>query len=73
LIEFPEPFDPEDFNLKDYIEALKGKFDADAAADATVKAWQVIIGYAVPDDVLNGQLKTAISTAMGVLRNSLRF
>jgi hypothetical protein len=60
LIEFP---DPEDFNLKDYIEALKGKFDADA--DATVKAWQVIIEYAVPE-VPDKELKTAISTAMGV-------
>lgn len=66
LIEFPDTFDPTNFSLVEYVNELKGRFDADAAPEAIVSAWQVIIEYAAPEGTTDEQLKTAVSTAMNV-------
>jgi len=65
LIEFGTTFDPTSFSLTQYLDAVGSKLGG-KAPEAMIKAWDIVLEYAVPDGTTDAQIKAAIATAMDI-------
>jgi len=59
-----EVLDPTAFRLSEYIAAVQEKVGS--APLAEIKAWEVVIVYALSESTTDAQLKAAVATAIGV-------
>jgi hypothetical protein len=64
--------DPTTFNLQSYIDAVKTKIGASANVNAVLKAWEIILQYALPEGTTETQLKAAIAKAMNVVETAIK-
>jgi len=65
-----EMADPTAFNMADYITAVKASSSSDEVT-AVLKAWEIVVKYAVPDGTTEASLKSAIATTMSVLESAI--
>merc|ERR1712216_808394 len=65
-----ELLDPTAFDLGEYIAAVKEQTGTVPIAE--ILAWEVVIGYAVPDGTTDAQLKVAVAMAMNVTESLIK-
>jgi len=70
IIEFGATFDPTSFSLPQYLAAVASKIGG-KAPEAVIKAWDIVLAYAVPDGTTDSQIKAAIATTMNVAESSI--
>jgi len=64
--------DPTTFNLQSYIDAVKTKTGVSTTPIAVLKAWEIILQYAVPEGATETKLKAAIAKAMNVAETAIK-